>query len=195
MVADSLVSSPPPTGLAPAAPAPGGAAPGAGVGAGARAGGGVASGILPAGTVVVLHPHVAVCARMNEVGDLFVATLGSPIIASSGLTVPAGVIVTVQVSAFDRTADSGATMEFVVRGFGREPDGAVPVLHAIADSGATAAWSGGRAPIAPSDPLVGHARTERTPLGSCVPSEGTLRIVLVHAAQLVIPPPVVSPPA
>ncbi len=166
-----------------------GAAPGGPDGStplGTGKGGGATEGIVAAGTVVVLHPHVAVCTRTNEVGDLFVATLGSPIIAVGGLTVPAGVIVTVQVSAFDPGSSGDGALEFVVRSFGREPDGSVPVFHSAPDTGAVGA--GGPVPtsVAPSDPLVGHARTEKTLLGTCVPREGTLRIMLTRAVRLVV---------
>jgi hypothetical protein len=155
------------------------------MGTGKGNGGGAIEGIVAAGTVIVLHPHVAVCTRTNEVGDLFVATLGSPIIAASGLTVPAGVIVTVQVSAFDPGSSGDGALEFVVRSFGREPDGSVPVFHSAPDTGAATA---GPTPtrVAPSDPLVGHARTEKTPLGTCVPREGTLRITLTRAVRLIV---------
>jgi hypothetical protein len=149
--------------------------------------GGVREGIVAAGTVVVLHPHVAVCTRTNEVGDLFVATLGSPIIAVGGLTVPAGVIVTVQVSAFDPGSSGDGALEFVVRSFGRESDGSVPIFHPAPDTG-TVGGGGGPVPtnVAPSDPLVGHARTEETLLGTCVPREGMLRITLTRAVRLVV---------
>jgi hypothetical protein len=151
--------------------------------AGGRRRAGAAEGTISAGTVVLLNPHVAVCTRTNAVGDLFVATLASPILATGGLTIPAGVIVTVQVSALNPAPGGGATMEFVVRGFGREPDGTVPVLHPAPDSSSAA----GAAPtsVAPADPLVGHARTEQTLIGTCVPREGTLRITLLHAARIV----------
>lgn len=135
---------------------------------------GVAAGHVSAGTVIVLSPHVAVCPRFNAVGDLFVSTLTTPIVGAGGVTIPAGVIVSVQVTSVGRSEGGGAVLEFAVRNFGRLQDGSVPQL------------SPEPAEItAPVGRLSGHAMTEMTALGTCVPRDGELRLILTQPVRIV----------
>jgi hypothetical protein len=134
---------------------------------------GVTPGLVTAGTVIVLNPHVAVCTRFNAVGDLFVSTLATPIVGAGGITIPAGVIVSMQVTALHRTAGGGAELDFAVRNFGHLQDGTTATL-APERSGITA----------PTTQLAGQATTESTPLGTCVPRGGALRLALAQAVRI-----------
>jgi hypothetical protein len=134
---------------------------------------GVAAGHVSAGTVIVLRPHVSVCTRFNAVGDLFVSTLTTPIVGAGGVTIPAGVIVSVQITAVARSPGGGAVLNFAVRSFGRLQDGSVPELTPeLADI------------TAPVGRLAGHATTEATLLGTCVPRDGELRLTLTQPVRI-----------
>jgi hypothetical protein len=134
---------------------------------------GVAAGHVSAGTVIVLSPHVSVCTRFNAVGDLFVSTLTSPIVGAGGVTIPAGVIVSVQITAVARSPGGGAVLDFAVRSFGRLQDGSVPELTPeLGDI------------TAPVGRLAGHAMTEATLLGTCVPRDGELRLTLTQPVRI-----------
>lgn len=135
---------------------------------------GVAAGHVSAGTVIVLSPHVAVCPRFNAVGDLFVSTLTTPIVGAGGVTIPAGVIVSVQVTSVGRSEGGGAVLEFAVRNFGRLQDGSVPELSPESTE-----------ITAPVGRLSGHAMTETTALGTCVPRDGELRLILTQPVRIV----------
>jgi hypothetical protein len=135
---------------------------------------GVAAGHVSAGTVIVLSPHVSVCTRFNAVGDLFVSTLTTPIVGAGGVTIPAGVIVSVQITAVARSPGGGAVLDFAVRSFGRLQDGSVPELTPeLADI------------TAPVGRLSGQAMTEATLLGTCVPRDGELRLMLTQPVRIV----------
>ncbi len=134
---------------------------------------GVAPGLVTAGTVIVLNPHVAVCTRFNAVGDLFVSTLATPIVGAGGITIPAGVIVSMQITALHRTPGGGGELDFAVRNFGHLQDGAIATL-APERSDVTA----------PTTQLAGQATTESTPLGTCVPRGGALRLTLAQPVRI-----------
>ncbi|HEX8725831.1 MAG TPA: YMGG-like glycine zipper-containing protein [Gemmatimonadaceae bacterium] len=61
------------------------------------------TGEVASGTTLLLHPSAKVCTNTNKVGDTMTATLADAVPATNGLSIPAGAVVTLKITALKRS--------------------------------------------------------------------------------------------
>jgi hypothetical protein len=64
------------------------------------------AGEVAAGTSVVLHPSERVCTNTHKVGDTVTATVADPIQGTNGVSIPAGAVVKLEITALKRSENA-----------------------------------------------------------------------------------------
>jgi hypothetical protein len=64
------------------------------------------SGEIAEGTTLVLHPSATVCTDSNKVGDVVHATVADAVQGSNGVSIPAGAVVSLKITALKRSENS-----------------------------------------------------------------------------------------
>jgi len=67
-------------------------------------------GTVAAGTSLALAAGQRVCTNTNTVGDRFTASLSTPVVASNGVTIPAGATAVFEVTSLKRSQQAGDNM-------------------------------------------------------------------------------------